>query len=352
MKYRNGFVSNSSSSSFILFKAYLTEEQINYIKNWKTFAVSEEYRKMLEEYAKTHEIEDHINTTIDWSDPEQEKRVKVKKFSFDDFPYCPEGWTVEEVNDVFDIHTSMDNFNMEQFLAVIGVDVEKTGLRLEDHHSFIVGRNDAKSDIRDFVTDSHFFENYEEEYWLTSKDYKDRVYKSWVESNEKILKDRPELKDQLSWPREPKVKKKWICEDAGNALNDVAKKIRDIAIKNGVYCFERLSDGNYIDDKTRLYMEILEAVDEVKENWRAIDEYDDSTPEDNASQRVVAALEGEGYFNSKEVSESSKTEDIDESQLVIASIEDEGYLSEENERKYNEEINKLYKPLGVNINNL
>ena len=38
--------------------------------------------------------------------------------------------------------------------------------------------------------------------------------------------------------------------------------------------------------------------------------------------------------------------------FVIANIENEGYLSEEDEKKYNEEINKLYKPLGVNVNNL
>lgn len=40
MKTRNGFVSNSSSSSFVLKKSDLTDEQIRKIKEWKTEGLS------------------------------------------------------------------------------------------------------------------------------------------------------------------------------------------------------------------------------------------------------------------------------------------------------------------------
>ena len=49
---------------------------------------------------------------------------------------------------------------------------------------------------------------------------------------------------------------------------------------------------------------------------------------------------------------SKKLTPEDDSQRVIAALEDEGYLSEEDEKSYTEAINKLYKPIGVNINDL
>lgn len=39
----------------------------------------------------------------------------------------------------------------------------------------------------------------------------------------------------------------------------------------------------------------------------------------------------------------------DESQRVIAALEGEGYFNREDEEKYKEAIDKLYKPLGVNV---
>lgn len=34
MKIRDGFVSNSSSSSFVIVKSYLTSEQVDFVKNY------------------------------------------------------------------------------------------------------------------------------------------------------------------------------------------------------------------------------------------------------------------------------------------------------------------------------
>lgn len=39
----------------------------------------------------------------------------------------------------------------------------------------------------------------------------------------------------------------------------------------------------------------------------------------------------------------------DDSQRVIAALEGEGYFNGEDEEKYKEAIDKLYKPLGVNV---
>ena len=41
--------------------------------------------------------------------------------------------------------------------------------------------------------------------------------------------------------------------------------------------------------------------------------------------------------------------DEDDSQRVTAALEDEGYFNQEEEQKYKEVIDKLYKPLGLNI---
>jgi hypothetical protein len=80
MKKRYGFVSNSSSSSFIIRKKFLTEEQINLIKNHSTCG---------EPYAK-------------------------------EYP-----WDIIEEDDHLEAFTSMDNFDLWAYLYKIGVNNAK-----------------------------------------------------------------------------------------------------------------------------------------------------------------------------------------------------------------------------------
>ena len=78
MKNREGFVSNSSSSSFILRRKYISDYQMELIN-------------------KHHEeIEDKSDA-----------------------------WSIYENDDSVEFYTNMDNFSMESFLKKIGVPVDK-----------------------------------------------------------------------------------------------------------------------------------------------------------------------------------------------------------------------------------
>jgi replication-associated recombination protein RarA len=94
MKTRQGFVSNSSSSSFILPLKYLNQEQLNAIINH-----AEEGRKLDLEYT-------------DWE------------------------WDIEIEKDNLKGSTWMDNFDMRRFLTLIGVDTSKA--KWSDHGSIYI----------------------------------------------------------------------------------------------------------------------------------------------------------------------------------------------------------------------
>jgi len=93
MKIRKGFVSNSSSSSFIVSKKGLSERQIDKIVN-------------------------HIEYSKD-----NFPQISI----YDDYS----GWRIEETDEQMMMRTEMDNFDMYEFLLLIGV--EDDDIKCEDY---------------------------------------------------------------------------------------------------------------------------------------------------------------------------------------------------------------------------
>ena len=93
MKYRNSFVTNSSSSSFIISKQHLTPMQVKQINNY--FEVAEEVQTEEDEYG------------------------------FGIFGWLDNDWTIEEDEDYICGRCVIDNFDMCTFLEYIGAPVDK-----------------------------------------------------------------------------------------------------------------------------------------------------------------------------------------------------------------------------------
>jgi len=94
MKIRNGFVSNSSSSSFVIFKNKLSNEQIEKIKDH--YSIS---RTMCDQ-----------GTSLDFF------------YDYDDY------WSITETDLTIEGYTTMNNFDMysylEKFVGVTPDDIE------------------------------------------------------------------------------------------------------------------------------------------------------------------------------------------------------------------------------------
>jgi mRNA-degrading endonuclease YafQ of YafQ-DinJ toxin-antitoxin module len=88
MKIRNGFVSNSSSSSFIINRHKINEKQLEQIIN-------------------------HIEVS-----QELNKKNHYGLFDYNDYN---NSWSVDVKEDTILVSTFMDNFNMFNFLIAIGV---------------------------------------------------------------------------------------------------------------------------------------------------------------------------------------------------------------------------------------
>lgn len=95
MKVRNGFVSNSSSASFIIPLECLTKKQIEKIKNHLFHAK-------------------RMSLNVDYTDGH---------FGYFNDDY--DAWEISERDNDIHGYTSMDNFNMYNFLEAIGIDMEK-----------------------------------------------------------------------------------------------------------------------------------------------------------------------------------------------------------------------------------
>ena len=96
MKIRLGFVSNSSTSSFVVPKSALTSLQIYQIKN---------YAQICKELLTLNR-----HGGLELTDSEK-----------DNLEWCDGGWSITETAHSIRGFTTMDNFCMGSFMRVIGV---------------------------------------------------------------------------------------------------------------------------------------------------------------------------------------------------------------------------------------
>ncbi len=96
MKKRIGFVSNSSSSSFIINKNDLSKKQITKIHN-------------------------HIKEAKRMNNPKNTPEGYDFQYGWDD------AWNIKETKYVIEGYTTMDSFSMDEFLIDIGIDDEDIG---------------------------------------------------------------------------------------------------------------------------------------------------------------------------------------------------------------------------------
>lgn len=107
MKERNGFVSNSSSSSFILYKKDLTASQIDQIRNHIQVAINNKWDCDLIETDELDEDGDPITLQgCAYASPS-------------------DAWLITERDTSIKLETDLDNFQMEQFLRLIGIPSDK-----------------------------------------------------------------------------------------------------------------------------------------------------------------------------------------------------------------------------------
>lgn len=136
MKCRNGFVSNSSSSSYIIKKQGLTEDQLEKIRNHV------DYYELLDGYQD-----------CDWLQHKSDE------------------WTIEETEEEIRCHTIIDNFDMANLLWAIGVPYENITEEWDSNSSLNtwykykgnVPLEIRKQNVIDYITNTEFFKKYSKE---------------------------------------------------------------------------------------------------------------------------------------------------------------------------------------------
>lgn len=117
MKIRSGFVSNSSSSSFVISKYNLTDEKIDMILNYKKWIkkfidLNKKGEDYFGKYSKKYDLKElfsHYNDSNYWYTENN-----------DDFVFC---------------YTNMDDFYFDEYLKYINVDINNVCYDNEDEPS-------------------------------------------------------------------------------------------------------------------------------------------------------------------------------------------------------------------------
>jgi hypothetical protein len=109
MKIRNGFVSNSSSSSFVINTKNLSAQQIEAIRNH--IEVAEIYQSNFSNLK--HELS---SIGYDFSEFDNSERYNL----FDFFVNKDDEWNINQNGSILSGSTYLDNFDMDKFLQLIG----------------------------------------------------------------------------------------------------------------------------------------------------------------------------------------------------------------------------------------